>query len=177
MLEIVDNDQAYQTLATQISGGNAPDVVGPVGIRGRDSFKGAWLDLDPLVKENKFDLNQFDKSMVEFYRDPQEGLIGLPFGIYPSYLYVNKELFEEAGLPLPPKNYGEKYIDENGKEQTWDFDCLKKLACKLTVDANGNVVDGDAMMYILGKRLSHAKAIIENKMEKIKLTFVGCQSS
>ena len=105
VLEIVDNDQAYQTLATQISGGNAPDVVGPVGIRGRDSFKGAWLDLDPLVKENKFNLNQFDKSMVEFYRDPQEGLIGLPFGIYPSYLYVNKELFEEAGLPLPPKNY------------------------------------------------------------------------
>ena len=138
VLEIVDNDQAYQTLATQISGGNAPDVVGPVGIRGRDSFKGAWLDLDPLVKENKFDLTQFDKSMVEFYRDPQEGLIGLPFGIYPSYLYVNKELFEEAGLPLPPKNYGEKYIDENGKEQTWDFACLKKLACKLTVDANGN---------------------------------------
>ncbi|MBP3365513.1 MAG: extracellular solute-binding protein [Treponema sp.] len=138
VLEIVDNDQAFQTLATQISGGNAPDVVGPVGIRGRDSFKGAWLDLDPLVKKYGFNLSQFDESMVEFYRDPDDGLIGLPFGIYPSYLYCNKELFEEAGIPLPPKNYGEKYVDENGKEWTWDYDCVRRLAMKLTVDANGN---------------------------------------
>lgn len=138
VLEIVDNGQAYQTLATQISGGNAPDIVGPVGIRGRDSFKGAWLDLEPFVKKNKFDLSQFDASMVDFYRDEQDGLIGLPFGIYPSYLYVNKELFEEAGIPLPPKNYGEKYIDENGKEWTWDYDCVRRIAMKLTVDENGN---------------------------------------
>ena len=138
VLEIVDNSQAFQTLATQISGGNSPDIVGPVGIRGRDSFKGAWLDLDPLVKKTGFDLSQFDPSMVEFYRDPQDGLIGLPFGIYPSYLYVNKELFEEAGIPLPPKNYGEKYVDENGKEWTWDYDCIRRLGMKLTVDANGN---------------------------------------
>lgn len=138
VLEIVDNDQAFQTLATQISGGNAPDVVGPVGIRGRDSFKGAWLDLDSLVDKYGFNLSQFDESMVEFYRDPDDGLIGLPFGIYPSYLYCNKELFEEAGIPLPPKNYGEKYVDENGKEWTWDYDCVRRLAMKLTVDADGN---------------------------------------
>lgn len=138
VLEIVDNGQAFQTLATQISGGNAPDIVGPVGIRGRDSFKGAWLDLEPLVEKSNFDLSQFDASMVDFYRDEQDGLIGLPFGIYPSYLYVNKELFEEAGIPLPPKNYGEKYIDENGKEWTWDYDCVRRIAMKLTVDENGN---------------------------------------
>lgn len=138
VLEIVDNDQAFQTLATQISGGNAPDIVGPVGIRGRDSFKGAWLDLDPLVKSTGFDISQFDESMVEFYRDPVEGLIGMPFGIYPSYLYVNKDLFAEAGIPLPPKNYGDPYIDENGKSWTWDYDCLKMIAQKLSVDANGN---------------------------------------
>ena len=72
VLEIVDNGQAFQTLATQISGGNAPDIVGPVGIRGRDSFKGAWLDLEPLVEKSNFDLSQFDASMVDFYRDEQE---------------------------------------------------------------------------------------------------------
>ena len=138
VLEIVDNDQAYQTLATQISGGNAPDVVGPVGIRGRDSFKGAWLDLQPLVDKSGFDLSKFDKSMVDFYRDPEDGLIGLPFGIYPSYLYVNKELFEEAGLPLPPTRYGEKYVDENGREWEWNYDTIRMLGMKLTVDANGN---------------------------------------
>ena len=138
VLEIVDNGQAFQTLATQISGGNAPDICGPVGIRGRDSFKGAWLDLDPLVKESGFDLSRFDPSMVEFYRDKDDGLIGLPFGIYPSYLYVNKEIFEEAGIPLPPRHYGEKYVDENGKEWTWDYDCVRRIGMKLTVDAKGH---------------------------------------
>lgn len=141
VLEIVDNDQAFQTLATQISGGNAPDVVGPVGIRGRDSFKGAWLDLDPLVKKYGFNLSQFDESMVEFYRDPDDGLIGLPFGIYPSYLYCNKELFEEAGIPLPPKNYGDKYVDENGKEWTWAMVKKGRTSC-VFVDP-GNLAQGE----------------------------------
>jgi multiple sugar transport system substrate-binding protein len=40
LLEIVDNDVAYDTLSTQIAAGNAPDIVGPVGIRDA-SFKGA----------------------------------------------------------------------------------------------------------------------------------------
>jgi ABC-type glycerol-3-phosphate transport system substrate-binding protein len=30
VLEIVDNDVAYDTLATQIAAGNAPDIVGPL---------------------------------------------------------------------------------------------------------------------------------------------------
>lgn len=138
VLEIVPNNQAYQTLATELSGGNAPDVVGPVGIRGRDSFKGAWIDLQPLVEKYQFDLSIFDAPMVDFYRNPGEGLLGLPFAIYPSFLYVNEELFEEAGIPLPPTEYGQPYVDENGKSWPWDMDTVKRIAVKLTVDQNGN---------------------------------------
>ncbi|MEM5948532.1 extracellular solute-binding protein [Spirochaetia bacterium 38H-sp] len=138
VLEVVPNAQAYQTLATQFSGGNAPDVVGPVGIRGRDSFKGSWLDLEPLVKKNGFDLSMYDSSMIDFYRDPDEGLLGIPFAIYPSFLYVNEELFEEAGLPLPPKHYGEPYVDDKGVKHEWNFDTIKWLGMRLTVDENGN---------------------------------------
>jgi hypothetical protein len=68
VLEIVDNDAAYDTLATQIAAGNAPDIVGPVGIRGRDSFKGAWLDLQPMLDKNNYDLSDFDPALVEFYQ-------------------------------------------------------------------------------------------------------------
>lgn len=138
ILEIVETNNAASTLATQIAGGNAPDIVGPVGIKGRDGFKGAWLDLDPLVKKYKYDLTQYDKAMVDFYRTKGEGLVGLPFAIYPSFLHVNKALFEEAGLPLPPQKYGDPYIDENGKKMPWDLDTLRIIGRKLTVDANGN---------------------------------------
>ncbi len=132
VLEIVDNDVAYDTLATQIAGGNAPDLVGPVGIRGRDSFRGAWLDLQPLVDKNNYDLSDFDPSMVEFYKVGDE-LLGLPFAVFPSFMFVNLDLFDEAGLDYPPQAYGEAYAD--GDE--WTIEKLEELAKVLTVDANG----------------------------------------
>ncbi|MCJ7727443.1 MAG: sugar ABC transporter substrate-binding protein, partial [Actinobacteria bacterium] len=57
VLTIVDNDVAYDTLAIQIAAYNAPDIVGPVGIRGRDSFYGAWLDMQPLIDASNYDLS------------------------------------------------------------------------------------------------------------------------
>ena len=33
VLEIVPNAQAFDVLATQITAGNVPDIVGPIGIR------------------------------------------------------------------------------------------------------------------------------------------------
>lgn len=138
-IEIVANAQAFDVLATQVAAGNAPDLVGPVGLRGRDSFKGAWLDLQPLVEKTQYDLSDFQKEMVDFYRVEGEGLLGLPFGIYPSYMFVNKTAFEEAGLPLPPQEYGKPYVDKDGKEKEWNFDTVKELAIELTVDKNGNI--------------------------------------
>ena len=138
VLEVVTNSNAYSTLATEIAGGNAPDIVGPVGIRGRDSFKGSWRDLEPLVKKYNYDLSQFDKSVVDFFRTKDEGLVGLPFAVYPSFLHVNKALFKEAGIPLPPTKYGDPYIDEKGNKLPWDLNTVKLIGKKLTVDANGN---------------------------------------
>jgi len=136
ILEIVDANVAPDTLATQIAGGNAPDIVGPVGIKGRDSFRGAWLDLQPLVDKNDYDLSDFDPEMVDFYRDGDQ-LLGLPFAVFPSFVFVNLDLFDEAGLPYPPQEYGAPYIDENGEEKPWNIDTLTELSRKLTVDGNG----------------------------------------
>jgi multiple sugar transport system substrate-binding protein len=138
VLEIVDNDAAYDTLATQIAAGNAPDIVGPVGIRGRDSFKGAWLDLQPLLDKNNYDLSDFDPALVEFYQVKEEGQLGVPFAIFPSFIIYNADLFDEAGLPYPPVEYGQPYVDENGVEKEWNMDTLREVSMKLTVDANGN---------------------------------------
>jgi multiple sugar transport system substrate-binding protein len=138
VLEIVDNDVAYDTLATQIAAGNAPDIVGPVGIRGRDTFKGAWLDLQPYIDETNYDLSDFDPALVEFYLVQEEGQLGLPFGIFPSFMIYNLDLFEEAGLNVPPAQYGEPYVWPDGTEAEWNMDTLKEVAMIMTVDANGN---------------------------------------
>ncbi len=138
VLEIVDNEVAYDTLATQIAAGNAPDIVGPVGIRGRDSFRGTWLDLEPFIEQFDYDLDAFDPVMVEFLRVEEIGQLGIPFGIFPSFVLYNLDLFDEAGLNYPPAAYGEPYVWPDGTTEEWNIDTLQEVAMILTVDANGN---------------------------------------
>jgi len=132
-LQIVDNRVASTTLATQIAAGNVPDIVGPVGTVGRATFDGNYLDLAPLIQSTGMDLSQYDQAVVQAYNLPGQGQIGIPFAVYPSFVYFNKDLFDEAGLPSPPQQFGETYM---GKE--WNWDTLRETAMKLTVDERGN---------------------------------------
>src|ERR671939_1987962 len=93
-LQIVDNRVASTTLATQIAGGNAPDIVGPVGTVGRATFDGNWLDLAPLIQATNYDMSVYEPSVVQNYNLPDQGLVGIPFAVYPSYVYFNKDLFD-----------------------------------------------------------------------------------
>ena len=58
-IEVVTYQSARDALATEIAGGNAPDIVGPVGVGGAEAFHGQWLDLAPLITKNNLDLTQF----------------------------------------------------------------------------------------------------------------------
>jgi multiple sugar transport system substrate-binding protein len=133
---IVDNKYARDNLIAQVAAGNAPDIVGPMGTEGRGWFQGAWLDLQPLVDKFDYDVSDIDPAFLEFYKDQGE-LVGLPFAIFPSALYYNKDLFDEAGLAYPPHKVGEKYTLD-GQELEWNFDTLAEVAKRLTVDASGN---------------------------------------
>ena len=125
-------------LLTMLASGEAPDIVGPVGIDGSNAFDGQFLDLQPLIDESGYDLSDFDPAAVEFYRVEGQGLIGLPFGVYPSFIYFNRDLFDEAGLAYPPQEWDAPYVDADGNELPWDMATLTDLALQLTVDANGN---------------------------------------
>jgi len=137
VIEIVNYDNARDTLATELASGSPPDIVGPVGVSGAEAFHGQWMDLAPLVEEFSYDLSQFDKGAVEFWKVGGEGQVGLPFAIFPSMLYYQREMFDEAGLSYPPHRYGEMYKWPDGTEEEWNFATLRKLAMVLTVDVNG----------------------------------------
>lgn len=134
VMDVVPNETAYDVLKTQIAAGDVPDIVGPVGVRGMASFEGAWLDLAPLIEANGVDLSDFNPALVDFYNFEGQGQVGIPFGVSPSAMWYNKDLFDEAGLEYPPSEWGAPYAD--GDE--WNFDKLRELAMVLTVDANGN---------------------------------------
>jgi multiple sugar transport system substrate-binding protein len=133
-LEIYNNNVAANILKTQIAAGNAPDIIGPVGVEGLNLFRDQLLDLEPLIAKNNYSVEGVDPKLVEFFKlGENNATVGVPFATYPSFLYFNKDLFDEAGLPYPPTKVGDMY---EGKP--WDMDAVRELAMKLTVDASGN---------------------------------------
>jgi multiple sugar transport system substrate-binding protein len=73
---------------------------------------------------------------VDFYKIGDEGQIGIPFAIYPSELYYQKDMFDEAGLAYPPAKYGDPYTLD-GNPVDWSYDTLRQVALRLTVDKAG----------------------------------------
>ena len=133
-VEIYDNRVASNQLQIEIAAGNPPDIVGPVGVEGLNIFRSQLLDLSALVTSQKYDMSKIDPKLVEFWKMGEGGaMIGLPFATYPSFMYYNKDLFDEADLPYPPTKVGEQY---QGKP--WDMAAVRELGMKLTVDKSGN---------------------------------------
>lgn len=136
ILEVVPFDSARDTLSTQIAAGNGPDIVGPVGIGGSNDFYGQWMDLTPLMEAANYDSSIFNEALVEFYQT-EEGQVGLPWMVFPTGLYYQPSLFDEAGLNYPPANIGDKYVWPDGTEADWSWETLTEVAKLLTVDVNG----------------------------------------
>ncbi|MEO6059042.1 MAG: extracellular solute-binding protein [Candidatus Limnocylindria bacterium] len=131
-LTVVDNTEAADTLATRIAAGDAPDIIGPIGIRGLQSFGEQLLDLQPYIDSSGVDLSEIDQSLIDVYQlDGKQ--IGIPMAVYSSFFYYNKSLFDEAGLSYPPHEVGEQYEGED-----WTWATVRDLAMQLTVDADGN---------------------------------------
>jgi multiple sugar transport system substrate-binding protein len=135
-LEITTYDSAVDTLSTEL-GPNPPDIAGPVGIGGLASFKGQWTDLAPYLSGSNFDLSAYDPATVDFFK--QDGAqVGIPLDVYPSMLWYKRDAFAEANLPEPPHAFGDQYTQADGTKVDWNYDTLRQVAMKLTVDKNGN---------------------------------------
>jgi len=138
VINIVDFDTGRDVLSTLIAAGTPPDIVGPVGVGGSNAFADQWLDLQPLVDATGYDLSVFDPALLDLYRTPDGGLVGIPFAVFPAVTYYNRGLFDEAGLNYPPQEFDAPYVMPDGTEVPWNYDTVAELAKILTVDANGN---------------------------------------
>ncbi len=143
VLEVVDTDVAYEVLAAQIAAGNAPDLVGPVSIRGANPVAGEFLDLDPLIEGFRFDVSRWPEAALDALRDLDGTLTSLPFASYPAMIFYNKTLFDLAGLPYPPAESDQPYGVGTEWEGTWDFDKLTEIAQVLTIDLFGRRATSD----------------------------------
>jgi ABC-type glycerol-3-phosphate transport system substrate-binding protein len=131
-LEVVPTATAYETLKSEIANGTAPDIVGPVGVRSRNGFAGAFLDLSDEIARTGYDMTRYPSALVDLFKQGKEGQIGLPYLISPGFIFYNKDIFTKANLPALPKKVGDQW---NGKDWTWDT--LATIAAQLTVDKKG----------------------------------------
>jgi multiple sugar transport system substrate-binding protein len=136
-LEVYQNDVAYDTLATQISTHNGPDIIGPIGVRALNGFGDQLLDLSKYVADGTLDTTGVEQNLIDLYKVNGKQ-IGVPYAVYPSFIYYNKDLFKEAGVAEPPHKVGEQYTFPDGTKADWNWDTVNKLAKLLTVDKGGN---------------------------------------
>lgn len=134
-LEAMPYAEAQQALQEQIDAGDPPDIVGPFGILFDSSFHGQWLDLSPMIASTGYTLTDYYTKSLSLYQEDGE-LLGLPFVIYPSFVFYNRDLFDSAGLAYPPHQYGQPYTD-TVYGGAWTTDKLAEIARLLTLDNMG----------------------------------------
>jgi multiple sugar transport system substrate-binding protein len=134
-MEVVPYNSAKDTIMTEIAAGNGPDVIGPVGWNGSMTLHGQFADLTKQVAGIPDVTKDFDPALLKAFVT-STGTEGLPFAVYPSAIFYNTALFDQAGLATPPAKYGDKYTLD-GKQVVWDWATVKTVAQRLTVDGAG----------------------------------------
>ena len=121
----IGSDQNTRRL-TMIASGTAPDLVA-TGESWIPLYAeaGGFLDLTPFVEGEE----GFDPAEIFYEGVYNQGFYqGSPVAIAKDYsvnsFYINVDLFESAGIPIP--------------EEGWTYEDMLDIALQLTIDSNGN---------------------------------------
>ncbi len=125
---IVPYEQAVERLLAMVSGGEPPDLIGPGGVDTAANYFDFWADVSPLIEADNLDTSDYYGAAVDLYNYPEK-TVGLPLGVFPSFIFYNKDLFDAAGVDYPTTDYG---------DTSWNMDALRAMAMELTFDTNGN---------------------------------------
>ncbi len=103
LIEVADRDALITRVTTSIAAGEAPDLflinyrfLGQFAARDvLEPLQGRLDDSDVLAEEDMYDL------ALDAFRDEDGDLVCLPQNVSSLVVYYNRDLFEEAGVPLP----------------------------------------------------------------------------
>ncbi len=123
---IVPNEEATERYLAMVAGGNAPQLVGPHGTSTIAKFLDQWEDVTPYIQRDNYDMSDFYGPATTINKYPELDA-GLPLGLYPSFIFYNKDAFDAAGLEYPPSDYG---------DTSWNIEKLREVAIQLTLDEN-----------------------------------------
>ena len=85
---------------------------------------GYTRDLTPYVKRDIAPGDFYSEAFAEWSGESGAALYGFPACLGLTVLFYNKDIFDRAGIPYP--------------DTTWTYDDLRRVAGKLTLDADGD---------------------------------------
>lgn len=119
----------------QAAGGNIDDVVGG-GDESPDMYgpRGIYIDLKSRMEQDADLWFNEDVFLTDFqYETPDGKIYGIPLTHNPIVIMFNVDVFEAAGVPLPPLLY-----NDPNYEADWTWEGFLETARALTQDTDGD---------------------------------------
>ncbi|MHB0876824.1 MAG: extracellular solute-binding protein [Anaerolineae bacterium] len=123
----VPYDESRTKWAAMLAAGTPPALNMPSGVEQVGRFRDTNLDIGPYLERDEVDLSDFGDLIPEVGKY-QGVTYGVVMGVYPSVLYYNENILDDAAVDYPPHAWA-------GKD--WTFDAMAETAKKLTLDSNG----------------------------------------
>lgn len=121
----VSSGNYYQKVMVMIAGNCAPDLMWMGQSFNEFADKRVFLDLSERIRLSGIDLREYKPKVLDWYKRGEQ-LYSLPFGEDVSFLFYNRKLFREAGIPFP--------------KDDWEFSEFLEAVQKLTRrDKSGRV--------------------------------------
>lgn len=100
VIDTVPYTTILEQLPLQVEAGEGPDMARVTDLPG---FAGQYLDLRPYVKDPDYWDRSFPAHLMQSMRtgDDTTGLYGFPNQFTVTGPYINRTLFEQAGIPVP----------------------------------------------------------------------------
>ncbi len=147
--------QDYSTrMRTLLASGEPPDImrIDDDLVRGFAEAN-QLLDLTPMIEESGVDTAQFPEGQYGFTNQADGTHPAWVIGVQPRVLFCNVDMFEAAGVPLPPSTWtGENWTWEdfletaqaltNEEEQQWGTLVYGDNAYEQTFSVNNGVEGG-----------------------------------
>jgi multiple sugar transport system substrate-binding protein len=113
--------QDYDTkFKTMVAGDEVPDVFYvPENEVINYAATGKLLNLDPYIETNPEVVNDFVPGLLEFGQLEDGSQYAIPKGWEPFLVFINVDMFNEAGVPVP--------------DGSWTFDEFREVARQMTV--------------------------------------------
>lgn len=146
-LTVIPQSEIDQKMQTMFAAGDPPDVFAPnwanAGFR---TYQRDLLDLTPYIKKTPGMLQGWNPKSLQPYT-VNGHIYAISLNILGSFLFYNKDLFKQAGIPSLPTNWNDK---------SWTWAEMVQDAKKLTRGSAGNKqyglidsfdVNGDAWLW------------------------------